>query len=82
MSENPFKEFFADMISIEALIKLFVDVVDVESCMFIWDMLACQGSIALVRAMVSLVSLVPPGPVWLDHPSRILESITQHRISN
>lgn len=72
---------FSDFFSLQLLVQLFVNTVDLESTIFLWDNLALEGSLALIKGVTSLVgissSLVAKG----DHPIKILKSFSENDVS-
>ena len=76
MSASEFSNFF----SLQLLIQLFVNAVDFESCIFLWGRLMEEGNIALIRGVVSLVSINMPLVTAGEHPLNILKSLNESRV--
>ena len=72
---------FSDFFSLRHLIEMFVGTVDIETTVFLWDMLCREGSIALIRGIVSLVVISEKDVRMEVHPQYILKNITEHRIA-
>lgn len=73
-------EQFSDFFSLQLLIQLFVNAVDFESCIFLWDKLMQQGNIALIRGVVALASVSKQEISQGQHPLNILKVFTEKRI--
>ena len=71
---------FSDFFSLQLLIQLFVNAVDIETCIFLLDKLMEEGSIALIRGVVSLVSISEKHIKNGEHPLNILKTLTEKRI--
>ena len=71
---------FADFFSIKLLIQLYINAVDLESCIFLWEKFMEEGSNALVRGVVSLVSISENSVRNGEHPLTILENLTENQI--
>lgn len=71
---------FSDFFSLQLLIQLFVNTVDLESCIFLWNKLMEDGSIALIRGVVSLISISERPIRDGEHPLNILKTFPGNRI--
>ena len=71
---------FSNFFSLQLLIQLFVNTVDFESCIFLWDRLMEEGSIALIRGVISLVSISHEMVSEGQHPLNILKSLSEKHI--
>ncbi|CAG9317773.1 unnamed protein product [Blepharisma stoltei] len=72
---------FSDFFSMQPLIQMFVNTVDLESLVFLWDRLASEGSIALIRGVVSIVSIFERNVKKGEHPLKILQQMAGQRIA-
>lgn len=71
-SQIPTNEF-ADFFSMQHLIQLFVSTVDIETTIYFWDHLCKEGSIALIRGVVSLVKVHEKDVKIGTHPLHIIK---------
>lgn len=72
---------FSDLFSLQHLIQLFVNTVDLETTVFFWDKLSEQGSIALIRGVVSLILISEKAVKNNTHPLQILKLLNENRIA-
>lgn len=77
MPVNEFVDFFA----IKLLIQLYVNAVDLESMVFLWDKFTQEGSIALVRGVVSLLFICEKSVKSQEHPAVIVKYLAVNRVA-
>jgi Ca2+-binding EF-hand superfamily protein len=77
MPVNDFVDFFA----IKLLIQLYVNAVDLESMVYLWDKFTAEGSIALVRGVVSLLFICERLVKKQEHPATILKFLAANRVA-
>ncbi|OMJ92290.1 hypothetical protein SteCoe_4949 [Stentor coeruleus] len=75
-------EQFSDFFSLQVLIQLFVNTVDLEACIFLWDKLMLESSVPLICGVVSLVSISDQEIRSEHHPLNILKQLPEKRIIN
>lgn len=68
-------EQFSSFFSYQPLVNLFVNVVNFECTLFIWDKLMNQGSIALINGTVSLAMVCEQDIINGEHPLKIIKSL-------
>ena len=78
ITSNEFSEFF----SLQHLIQLFVSTVDIETTAFLWDKLCEEGSIALIRGILSLMIISTKAINQGTHPLHILKMLNDNRLVN
>ena len=72
---------FSDFFSLQLLIQMFVNTIDFASTIFLWDKLSEEGSIALIKGVVSCVSISMAAIINQEHPIQVLKILAQSRIS-
>ena len=72
---------FSDFFSLQHLIQMFVSTVDIETTVFLWDMLCQDGSIALIRGIASLVVISEKAVGQGVHPLHILKLLNENRVA-
>mmetsp|Transcript_23950 Transcript_23950/g.42417 ORF Transcript_23950/g.42417 Transcript_23950/m.42417 type:complete len:607 (+) Transcript_23950:1496-3316(+) len=77
MPVNDFVDFFA----IKLLIQLYVNAIDLESMVYLWDKFTEEGSIALIRGVVSLLFICEKSLKNQEHPAVILKYLAVNRIA-
>lgn len=72
---------FSDFFSLQHLIQLFVNTVDMESTVFLWEKMCEDGSISLIRGIVSLVLISEKAVNKGIHPIQILKILNENRVA-
>lgn len=74
-------EEFSDFFSLQHLIQMFVSTVDIQTTVFLWDRLCIEGSIALIRGIVSLIIISEKALKNGTHPLNILKLLPDNRLA-
>lgn len=77
MPVNDFVDFFA----IKLLIQLYVNAIDLESMVYLWDKFTEEGSIALIKGVVSLLFICEKSLKNQEHPATILKYLAVNRVA-
>lgn len=77
LTTNEFSDFF----SLQHLIQIFVNTVDMQTTVFLWDKLSEHGPIALIRGVVSLVVISEKAVKNETHPIQILKMLNENRVA-
>jgi Ca2+-binding EF-hand superfamily protein len=77
MPTNEFTDFFA----MQHLVQLFINTIDLPSTVFIWDQLFKEGSVSLIKGVISLVHLSNNWILKEMHPLMILKQLNNQRVS-
>jgi Ca2+-binding EF-hand superfamily protein len=72
---------FVDFFAIKLLIQLYVNAVDLESMVFLWDKFTAEGSIALIRGVLSLLFICEKSVKNQEHPATILKYLAVNRVA-
>mmetsp|Transcript_504 Transcript_504/g.850 ORF Transcript_504/g.850 Transcript_504/m.850 type:complete len:540 (-) Transcript_504:33-1652(-) len=71
---------FSDFFSLQFLIQLFVNTVDLESTVFLWDKLTEEGNIALQRGLTSIVQIMKEDIQNRLHPIQIVKKLPKLQV--
>lgn len=71
---------FTDFFCLQHLVQLFINTIDMQSTLYLWDMLFTDGSVAFIRGAVCLVLLSEKAIKKEIHPLMILKLIQNQRI--
>lgn len=77
MSTNEFTDFFA----MQHLVQLFINTIDMQSTVFIWDQLFIEGSVCLVKAIICLVMFSAEFIQKEMHPLMIIKELQNLQFS-
>ena len=77
MSTNEFTDFFA----MQPLVQLFINSIDMQSTVFIWDQLFIEGSLSLIKAIICLVRFSAEFIKKEMHPLMIIKKLQNLQFS-